>query len=120
MENMEHNTPIREGPRVIIDQEIINEQCQFWKHCLVGVLYDDGHIQDFRMQASIDEYWHLQNPVRVVVAEEVGNMVGDALHVDFSDQGFRNMRYLRVRVNIDPSKPLLMGFYVKLDNDHYI
>ncbi|KAF7815044.1 uncharacterized protein G2W53_029013 [Senna tora] len=156
----------RQGPGVTIDPEIINKQRQFWQHCLVGVLYDEGPVQDFHMQASINEYWHLQNPVRVVgrkknifmfefdnvfdknfmvqegpwtvqnkllilkncqpniileeykvheipiwvefwgfpleyyvasVAEEVGNMVGDVLQVDFSDQGFRNLRYLRFR-----------------------
>ncbi|KAF7841821.1 reverse transcriptase [Senna tora] len=54
------------------------------------------------------------------IAELVGSMVGTVLQVDFSDQGFRNLRYLRVKVEVDRSLPLLMGFYVLLDDDRTI
>ncbi|KAF7841825.1 reverse transcriptase [Senna tora] len=54
------------------------------------------------------------------IAELVGSMVGTVLQVDFSDQGFRNHRYLRVKVEVDRSLPLLMGFYVLLDDDRTI
>ncbi|KAF7807377.1 Pyruvate carboxyltransferase [Senna tora] len=54
------------------------------------------------------------------IAELVGSMVGTVLQVDFSDQGFRNLRYLRVKVEVDRSIPLLMGFYVLLDDDRTI
>ncbi|KAF7822169.1 hypothetical protein G2W53_027624 [Senna tora] len=54
------------------------------------------------------------------VADLVGSMVGDVLQVDFSDQGIRNLRYLRVKVELDHSLPLLMGFYVHLDDTRSI
>lgn len=49
-------------------------------------------------------------------AASIGSLAGQTLHVDFTDQGIRNLRYLRVQVNIDPHSPLLMGFYAHLDN----
>ncbi|KAF7835722.1 Zinc knuckle CX2CX4HX4C [Senna tora] len=129
----------RQGPRIVIPQEIIVEQRQFWQNCLVGVLYDDAHVKEEHMAASISKHWRLEDQVSVVgrkrniyvggfpleyysdyVAAQVGEMVEEVVQVDFSVQGFRNLRYLRVRVNIDPSKPFLMGFYVLLDNGRVI
>ncbi|KAF7801724.1 reverse transcriptase [Senna tora] len=137
----------RQGPRIVIPQEIIMEQHQFWQNCLVVVLFDDGHVKEEQLaevpwavqnkllvldhwqpNVILDEYRVVSFPLWVefwgfpleyystYVAEHVGEFVGEVVQVDFSYQGFRNLRYLRVRVNIDPSKPLLMGFYVLLDN----
>lgn len=53
-------------------------------------------------------------------AVNIGSLIGHPLNVDFSDQGIRNLRYLRVQVNIDPHAPLLMGFYVHLDNNRKV
>lgn len=45
-------------------------------------------------------------------AVAIGSLVGHVIHVDFSDQGIRILRYLRAQVTINPHKPLLMGFYI--------
>ncbi|KAF7835779.1 Pyruvate carboxyltransferase [Senna tora] len=151
----------RQGPRIVVPPEIIREQIEFWQKCLIGVIYDEGPVKEERMEASIKEYWLLQDRVKVVgrkknifmfefnnpfdrnfmaeegpwavqnkllvldhwqpniildeyrvaafpiwiefwgfpleyysssVAEQVGRMAGEVLQVDFSDQGFRNLR----------------------------
>lgn len=46
----------------------------------------------------------------------VGYAYGPVHAVDFQDQGFQNLRYLWVRVQIETVQPLMMGFYLKLDN----
>lgn len=53
-------------------------------------------------------------------AASIGSLIGHPVHVDFSDQGIRNLRYLQVQVSLDPHKPLLMGFYAHLDNNRTI
>ncbi|KAF7839773.1 uncharacterized protein G2W53_008255 [Senna tora] len=67
------------------------------------------------------EFWGFPLEYYTVdIVELVGSMVGNVLQVDFSDQGLRNLRYLRVKVELDRSLPLLMGFYVLLDDDRTI
>lgn len=53
-------------------------------------------------------------------AVAIRSLVGHAIHVDSTDQGIRNLRYLRVQVNLDPHKPFLMGFYIQLANGRII
>lgn len=50
----------------------------------------------------------------------IGSLVGHSMHVDFTDQGIRNLRYLRVQMTVNPHEPLLMGFYAQLDDGRTI
>lgn len=46
----------------------------------------------------------------------LGTLIGPLHEVDFVDQGIRNLRYLQVRVQVQSAQPLMMGFYLRLDN----
>lgn len=46
----------------------------------------------------------------------LGTFIGPVHAIDFQDQGIRKLRYLHVRVQVSSSQPLMMGFYLNLDN----
>ncbi|KAF7838845.1 Pyruvate carboxyltransferase [Senna tora] len=106
------NFMVEEGPWEVQNKLLVLD------HWQPNVILDEYKVVSFPLWV---EFWGF--PLEYYssyVAEHVGELVGEVVQVDFSDQGFRNLRYLKVRVNIDPSKPLLMGFYVLLDNGRAI
>lgn len=42
----------------------------------------------------------------------LGRAIGEVVHVDVDERPMRNIKYVRVRVWIDPEKPLVSGFYL--------
>lgn len=46
----------------------------------------------------------------------LGTLIVPMHAVDFQDQGIQILRYLRVRVQVALAQPLMMGFYLKLNN----
>ncbi|KAF7150605.1 hypothetical protein RHSIM_Rhsim02G0226500 [Rhododendron simsii] len=49
----------------------------------------------------------------VEAATLLGRAVGEVVRVDVDERPTRNIRYVRVRVWIDPEKPLVSGFYLR-------
>ncbi|KAF7815570.1 reverse transcriptase [Senna tora] len=106
--NLDREVIAHEGPWAIQNKYLV---MQHWKPNLI--------LENISLEAvpAWVEFWGFPlEYYSASVADLVGSMVGKVLEVDFSDQGFRNLRYLCVRVELDRNTPLLMGFYVLLDN----
>lgn len=52
-----------------------------------------------------------------LVATRLGKIVGRVIHVDDDGGNPRNIRFLKVRVNINPLLPLIAGCTVQMDDD---
>ena len=56
------------------------------------------------------EYQHLE------LAERMGKIMGIFVEVDWEDQIPRNIRFMRIRVQIDPWMPLTASFMLQMDD----
>ncbi|KAF7835775.1 uncharacterized protein G2W53_010634 [Senna tora] len=54
------------------------------------------------------------------VAHSLGDLAGEVVELDPENDSGRRLEFLRVKVLVDPSKPLLMGSYYPLSNGHKV
>lgn len=50
------------------------------------------------------------------LAERMGQLMGIFEHVDWEDRMSRNIRFIRIRVHVDPWLPVVSGFMLRLDD----
>ncbi|OMO73972.1 hypothetical protein COLO4_26770 [Corchorus olitorius] len=52
------------------------------------------------------------------VAETMAQVAGEVIRLDWDDSPTRNIRYMRVRIAVDPRKPLAAGCTLEMDNGY--
>ena len=50
------------------------------------------------------------------LAERMGQMIGSFEKIDWDDRLLRNIRYMRIKVRLNPFMPIVSGFMHHLDN----
>ena len=81
---------------------------------LIQIVRFDGDLQPAEISFKYSAFWirvfnlPIKSMVRQV-GEDIGNAIGRSIEVDVPENGFGWGRYLRIRVNIDITQPLLRG-----------
>ncbi|KAF7827010.1 uncharacterized protein G2W53_018174 [Senna tora] len=78
--------------------------------CEPGMVME--HLRANKVPIWLRFFWHTDGSV----AYEHGNMAGEVVQLDMHIDGFQNVHALRVKVLIEPAKPLFMGACITLSN----
>ncbi|XP_075653219.1 uncharacterized protein LOC142623662 [Castanea sativa] len=117
----DNETPFaRHGPLVDPDHEEIAIQRNFWNLCVIGFILDYRKFSR-GLQLNFISVWvqfhglplECQYPE---LAKKLGHMMGLLERVDWEDKIPRDIRFMRVKVKIDPLLLVIAGFMLRLDD----
>ncbi|KAF7825122.1 Zinc knuckle CX2CX4HX4C [Senna tora] len=138
----------RKAPVINMNQHYVHLKRAQWSKRAIAALVDWREIPDFRLQHIINSQWKLQGSVTVIAqvrnfyildfqneedwsfmllngpcnytAVSLGQYAGEVVEVDPKNDNGNRLEFVRVKVLLDPGKPLLMGLFYPLSNGNKI